>query len=410
MQNLQPFPPMIHQSRLLLETIFSDLGFNATHSTALAQITLVGSILLLSLMLVWALNRFLVPVVTKIVEKTPTKWDDYLVNGPVLRSLCRLLPGMLVYSLLPLCFDSYDGLVFTILNRFTQAYISISAVLLVGTFLKNITAVAGNVLREHHLVGILQFIRVLNVSFGVIITVSLLLGYNPVRVIAGLGAAATVLMLVFKDTILGLVAGIQLSANHMMKVGDWITLPKLNVNGTVEEMSLTTVKVRNFDNTISTVPPYTLVSDSFQNWNAMQESGRRRVKRALYIDVKSVRFCSEEELDKLNHKKLIFKEDIKSRKITNLTLFRHWLTHSLAENAKVADNQWILARQLEPTPNGLPLELWFYLCETRFEPFEDQASTLIEQFIATLPEFGLRLFQSPTGNDLQNILPRTKQA
>jgi len=399
---------MIKESRHLLEIFFSDLGMNAEHSTAVAQVTIVAGILLLSLSLVWALSRFLVPVVTKIVERTPTKWDDYLVNGPVLRAFCRLLPGILVYSLLPLCFDRHDGMMFTALNRLTQAYIAISVVLLAGAFLKNITTVAGNVLREHHLVGILQFVRVLNVSFGVIVTVSLLLGNNPVRVIAGLGAAATVLMLVFKDTILGLVAGIQLSANHMLKVGDWVTLPKLNVDGTVEEMSLTTVKVRNFDNTISTIPPYTLVSDSFQNWNAMQQSGHRRVKRALFIDVKSIKFCDEEELERLYRKKLISKEDAKTKDITNLTLFRHWLTHSLSENAKVADSQWILARQLAPTPDGLPLELWFYLRETNFEPFEDMASTLFEQFIATIPIFDLRLFQSPTGSDLTTLVPRQK--
>lgn len=396
---------MIKEARNLLEIILSDMGMNAAHSTAIAQVTLVAGILLLSLALVWAPSRFLVPVVAKIVERTPTKWDDYLVNAPVLRAFCRLLPGMLVYSLLPLCFDRYDGMVFTALNRLTQAYIAISVMLLAGAFLKNITTVAGGVLREHHIVGILQFVRVLNVSFGIIVTVSLLLGNNPVRVIAGLGAAATVLMLVFKDTILGLVAGIQLSANHMLKVGDWVTLPKLNVDGTVEEMSLTTVKVRNFDNTISTIPPYTLVSDSFQNWNAMQQSGRRRVKRALYIDVKSIKFCDEEKLENLYRKKLISKDDAKEKSITNLTLFRHWLTRSLSENTKVSNSQWVLARQLEPTPNGLPLELWFYLCETKFEPFEDMASTIFEQTIAMMSCFDLLLFQSPTGNDITALAP-----
>lgn len=395
---------MILLLRQLLETFFADLGANDAHAVQLAQITIVGCILLLSLMLVWLLNRTLVPALLKVVAKTPTKWDDYLINRPVLRSVCRLLPSLLVYNLLPLCFDSHDGLTFTILYRLTQAYIALSTMLLIGTFLKNVTSVTANELEEHHLVGVLQFIRVLNVSLGIIIMVSLLFGSNPTRVVAGLGAAATVLMLVFKDTILGLVAGIQLSMNKMLKVGDWIMLNKLGINGIVEEMSLTTIKVRNFDNTISTVPPYTLVSDSFQNWSDMSRSGRRRVKRALYIDISSVRFTSKDERNLLIRKKLITKYEAEAMRITNLTLFRHYLTRTLNHEAQVSGEQWILARQLEPTPNGLPLELWFYLSETSFEPFEDQASTLIENFIATLPEFGLRLYQSPTGNDIAHAL------
>lgn len=397
---------MILQLRHLLETIFADFGVNSTHAVQAAQIMVVGCILLFSLMLVWLLNRTLVPALLKVVAKTPTKWDDYLINRPVLRSMCRLLPSLLVYNLLPLCFDSYDGLTFTILYRFTQAYIAMSTMLLIGTFLKNVTSVTANELEEHHLVGVLQFVRVLNVTLGIIIIVSLLFGSNPMRVIAGLGAAATVLMLVFKDTILGLVAGIQLSVNKMLKVGDWITLSKLGINGIVEEMSLTTIKVRNFDNTISTVPPYTLVSDSFQNWNGMSRCGRRRVKRALYIDVNSIHFASKEEQDLLLHKKLITKDEAAAQRITNLTLFRHYLTRTLSNEAEVSGEQWILARQLEPTPNGLPLELWFYLSETSFVPFEDKSSTLIENFIATLPEFGLFLYQSPTGTDIVKALAK----
>lgn len=386
--------------RIFLENLFSYIGASNVHAVQLAQITLVICILLCSLFLVWILNRVLVPIILKIVSKTPTKWDDYLINAPVLRSTCRLLPSLLVYNLLPLCFDNYDGLSFTILNRLTCAYIALSAMLLIGTFLRNVTYVLSYKMEEHHFVGIFQFIRVLNVVLGIIVIVSLLFGSNPIRIIAGMGAAVTVLMLVFKDTILGLVASIQLSVNKMLKVGDWITIDKLGINGIVEDISLTTIKVRNFDNTISTVPPYSLISDSFQNWDGMEQSGQRRVKRSLYIDIRSIHFCTDDEKERLNHKKLISKNDMKEKSITNLTLFRHWIIHFLEESSAVSKKQWILARQLDPTPNGLPLELWFYLLETRFEPFEDQASIFFEQIIAIMPEFELQFFQSPSGNFL----------
>lgn len=394
---------MIPQLRLLLENLFSQLGLNAEHSTSFSQITVVVALLLVSLAFAWALSRYLIPVVLKIVEKTETKWDDYLINQPVLRAVCRLLPSVLVYSLLPLCFDTDTGFTFTLLYRLTQAYIALTVTTLIGAFLRNFTTVASDVLQKHHLVGFFQFLRVLNITLCVIVIGSLLLGYNPARVIAGLGAAATVLTLVFKDTILGLVAGIQLSANKMLKVGDWVTLPKLGINGLVEEMSLTTVKVRNFDNTISTVPPYTLVSDSFQNWDGMFSRGKRRVKRALYIDARSVRFTTDNELDQLLRKKYITKEEHNAEHITNLTLFRHFITRTLSNDAQVSNEAWLLARQLEPTPHGLPLEVWFYITDTEFVRFEEKASTLMEQFIAYMPLFGLRPFQSPTGYDLSEL-------
>ena len=391
---------MIAQTRILAEHFFISLGVTSATATTIAQIAVVLALLLVSLLLAWGLNKVLVPLVLKIVATTKTRWDDYLVNLPVLKAVCRLLPSILVYNLLPLCFDGHNGLTFTIIYQLTQVYIAFSCVMLLSAFLKNITTVAIEELEEHHLVGILQFLQVLTYCLGGIIMVSLLCGYNPTRVIAGLGAAATVLMLVFKDTLLGLVAGIQLSANGMLKVNDWITLPKLHINGFVESMSLTTIKVRNFDNTISTVPPYTLVSDSFQNWSGMQAAGCRRVKRALYIDINSIHFADRECREMLVRKKLASKSCLEAERTTNLTLFRHYLSRRLADDGKVSDKQWRLIRQLEPTPNGLPLEVWFYFNETAFVRFEELASTYMEEMIASLPLFELRAFQSPTGADL----------
>lgn len=392
---------MIDSFRTFLVSVMSEGGLSAVAAGRLSQLTAVLVVFLTALLLAGICRRYLVPVVLRVVARTSTRWDDYFINRPVLLALCQLLPALLLYALLPFCVDNHDALLFTLVFRLVQAYIALSILLLVSAFLKNLTVVAVEMLAEHHLVGILQFMRLLTFTLGGIVIVSLLLGYNPTRVVAGLGAVATVLMLIFKDSLLGLVSGIQLSVLKMLKVGDWVTLPKHNINGKVEEISLTTVKVRNFDNTISTVPPYLLVSDSFQNWDGMFSKGLRRVKRSLFIDVQSITFADSAMRERLLRRKMINKTDAETEDVTNLTLYRHHVAQYLKQHTEVAGDVWILVRQLEPTPTGLPIELWFYLHETEFVRFEELASTVMEQVIARIPEFGLRLYQSPTGNDLR---------
>ena len=320
----------------------------------------------------------------------------------MLKATCQLIPSIAVYALLPFCYDSEHATTYIVISRILQAYITISLTLLVAAFLKNLTTAMVKQMEEHHLMGILQFLRLLTFFLGGIVVVSQLFGYNPIHVITGLGAAATVLLLIFKDSIMGLVAGIQLSLNKMVKVGDWITIKKLDINGCVEEISLTTVKVRNFDNTISTVPPYTLVSDAFQNWDAMAQKGARRVKRALLVDVQSIRFITPTEFKELEQGGFVSPADFTDSNTTNLTLFRHYLTQAFKKDKDIVQDQWILVRQLDPTPNGIPLEIWFYTQSTEFIKFEDIASSKIETIIATLPTFHLRLFQTPTGYDIRS--------
>lgn len=392
----------ITELRHTIALFLYNVGFNNDWSGRLAQILIVG-LLLLALCIVAALfKRYLIPLILKIVEKTNTQWDDYLVNKPVLKATCQLIPSIAVYALLPFCYDSEHATTYIVISRILQAYITISLTLLVAAFLKNLTTAMVKQMEEHHLMGILQFLRLLTFFLGGIVVVSQLFGYNPIHVITGLGAAATVLLLIFKDSIMGLVAGIQLSLNKMVKVGDWITIKKLDINGCVEEISLTTVKVRNFDNTISTVPPYTLVSDAFQNWDAMAQKGARRVKRALLVDVQSIRLVTPTEFKELEQGGFVSPADITDSNTTNLTLFRHYLTQAFKKDKDIVQDQWILVRQLDPTPNGIPLEIWFYTQSTEFIKFEDIASSKIETIIATLPTFHLRLFQTPTGYDIRS--------
>ena len=340
--------------RQYMEVLLCDIGFQPRWSEPVAQIIVVTILLLCSFLMGYLFRKLVAPLIQKVVSHTQTKWDDYLVNTPVLQAISHLIPCLIIYHLLPRCFDSNDATSFVVISRLTQAYITLC-------------------------------------------------------VTAGLGAMATVLMLVFKDSILGLVAGIQLSLNKMLRVGDWVTIDKLNINGTVEEISLTTVKVRNFDNTISTIPPYTLVSDSFQNWNGMVNQGARRVKRTIHVNMLSIRFADGALIESLRKEGLLPvlpEHEPTIGRTTNLALFRSYVNHRLQHLPEVESSQWAFIRQLNPTPDGLPLELWFYLKNTAFVSFEEEAATIIEHFITVLPAFGLEIFQSPTGTDLRSFRSR----
>ncbi len=276
--------------------------------------------------------------------------------------------------------------------------------------------------------GFVQIIQVLVFFVGFIIIISILIGKSPATLFAGLGASAAILMLVFKDTILGFVAGIQLSANDMLRPGDWITMTKYGADGTVIEVTLNSIKVRNFDNTITMIPPYALVSDSFQNWRGMQESGGRRVKRSINIDMNSVRFCTPEMLAKFRKISLLteyidtkqkelerYNEEhniddsikVNGRRQTNLGVFRAYLVNYLKSNPDVNKDLTCMVRQLQPTEKGIPMELYFFAATTVWIPYEGIQSDVFDHILAVLPEFGLQVFQEVSGSDLHHLRIQT---
>ena len=258
---------------------------------------------------------------------------------------------------------------------------------------------------------------------GAICIIALLLDKKPAHLLAGLGASAAILMLVFKDSIMGLVSGIQLSANDMLLPGDWITMPKYNADGVVTEVTLNTVKVRNFDNTITTIPPYALVSDSFQNWRGMEESGGRRVKRSVNVDMNSVCFCTSEMLDRFRQivllKEYVEKTEEEVRRCnevlgdaamtnpvnglhqTNLGVFRAYLEAYLRNLATVNTGMTCMVRQLQPTEKGVPLEVYFFTRDTRWIFYEKIQADVFDHIFAVIPYFGLRLFQNPSAADIE---------
>jgi miniconductance mechanosensitive channel len=245
-------------------------------------------------------------------------------------------------------------------------------------------------------------LKIIIICVGIIIIIGIVIEKDPSYLLAGLGASAAVFMLVFKDSIMGLVAGVQLSANDMLRPGDWITMEKYGADGMVQDVSLTTVKVQNWDKTITTIPPYALVSDSFQNWRGMFDSGGRRIKRSINIDMNTIAFFGEEQLEQLAKKNLYHGES-KGKKVVNLTLFREWLENWLKEHPQVNKEMITMVRQLQPTTQGMPLELYFFFNGTAWVMYEHLQSEIFEYVLATLPEFGLKTFQSPTGGDLMAL-------
>ena len=345
--------------------------------------------------------RLLIPVIRKIAAKTTIKWDNYLTGGKVLHYLSHLIPPVTFLVALPLLYPEQAWT--PIAAKILYIYVIIVAGRLVNEFISSIYAISSDsdLLRDKPMKGVYQMLKVIVVCVAVILILGVLLERNFTSLLAGLGASAAVLMLIFKDTILGLVAGVQLSAHDMLRPGDWIIMEKYGVNGTVEEVTLNTVKVRNWDNTIVTVPPYALVSDSFQNWRGMRESDGRRVARSLNIDVNSIRFCTPEELERFSSEAWADGRALDSNSV-NLGLFRTATEHYLSTLAQVNTDLRILVRQLEPTSEGLPIQLYFFTREKDWVAHEHIAADVIEHIIATLPQFGLRLFQKPTGEDIKN--------
>ena len=246
-------------------------------------------------------------------------------------------------------------------------------------------------------------LKLVVVCIGSIVIISELIGKNPISILAGLGAGAAVLMLIFQDVIKGLVAGVQLTANDMLRPGDWITMPKYGADGDVIEVTLTTVKVCNWDKTITTVPPYALVNDSFQNWRGMFDIGGRRVKRSINIDMHTIRFCTAEELTYFKQQPWMEGFEETGKEEVNLYIFRHYVMYYLTHHPKVNQDMIMTVRQLQPTAQGMPIELYFFSANTAWLRYEHLQAEVFDHVLAMLHLFDLKVFQSPTGLDLQSI-------
>lgn len=384
----------------------SDMGIDKENISWSTRLTLIALILLISYIITKLFRHLVIPAVHKITSRTKATWDDYLFNERMMTSFCRMIPPIMFYLLLPFVFNNIPQ-VLDILLKGCLIYLVITTLMLVNSFLNSLYEISNEheTLRNRPLKGIYQMINLVAIGIGIILIISILIDQNAATILAGLGASVAVLMLIFKDSILGLVAGVQLSANDMLRPGDWITMPKYGADGDVLEVSLTTVKVRNFDKTITTIPPYVLVSDSFQNWRGMRETGGRRIKRSIFIDMTTVHFCSEKEKIMFASRGWIDEAQAKPEtQVVNLYVFRNYLQNYLREHPRTHKELMIMVRQMQPTSEGLPLEIYCFSNTTVWLEYEQIQGEIFDHILAVIPEFGLRIFQRPSGNDLSTTI------
>ena len=368
------------------------------------RVVVIMGILLIAYVLDLICRKVVMPGVRKVTAKTQSTWDDYLLSDEVMTNVCHLIPPIVVYVLIPFAFP-YEPNFLSLILKICTIYITVVVMKLICAFLTSLYTISSEheKLKNHSLKGFYQMLKLIVVCIGVIIIISELISKDPIAILTGLGAGTAILMLVFQDTIKGLVAGIQLTANDMVRPGDWISMPKYGADGDVMEVSLTTVKVRNWDKTITTVPPYALVNDSFQNWRGMFDIGGRRVKRSIHIDMNTVRFCTEEELAHFKQQPWMEGFEETGKEEVNLYLFRHYLDYYLRHHPKVNQDMIMLVRQLQPTEHGMPIELYFFSANTAWVKYEALQAEVFDHVLATVHRFGLKVFQSPTGLDLQAL-------
>ena len=396
---------MTDNIRLWTEQTALSMGATETGSIYITDALLVIFTLLLSWLAFVVCHRLVVPITMKITEKTNTDWDDVLLNERTLRKACLIVPAIVVWMFIPKIFIRMPDIMM-LLERLTSIYITVMSTRLAIEVINSMKMLNSDAQSAHHqyLHTFCGVLKIVVVFLAVIVIVSIVINRNPLTLLAGLGATSAILMLVFKDTISGLVAGIRLTSNDMLHKGDWITVEKAGVNGTVEEITLTTVKVRNFDNTIMTITPQTLVDDSFQNWKPMQEGEGRRVMRRVYFDFHSIRVITPDIRQNLISRHYFTEEEISNAATVsgsfaarpqqvNLTLFRRWADRYLASHPLVNADMTHMVRQLEATQQGLPVEFYFFLREKRWKEYENQKDEILERLYAAVEDFGLSIYQ-----------------
>ncbi len=415
---------MRHLLKKWTDALLDGLGVESAAHDSWDVWVACGLVLLIVTLVDYLLQWTVVPGVRKVVERTRTKWDDTLFSTRVLKCGCHVVSAVLLDVVLPVVFDEKSHAQ-TVMMRLLNVYLLVSvfrfaSALIYASFHIVATRPAW---QNKPIKGLRQTAQGIALLICAILVISILMDESPTLLLTSLGASAAVLMLIFRDSILGFVSGIQLSANDMLKVGDWISVPKFGADGTVEEVSLTTVKIRNWDNTIVTLPPYQLVSDSFVNWHAMQLSGGRRIELSLIVDMTTIRFCTPEMLDRFRRIRLLGdyidrteKEYAKANESegvgagepsvnglrqTNLAVFRAYMMRYLEEKTSARRDMKLTVRMLPPTDTGVPLELYFYTTSIYFADYVQVELAVFEHMLCALPEFGLRAFQSPSGDDLR---------
>lgn len=403
-----------------IQNLMRQWGFNPSQAHSANIIFGVFFILLLAFLSDLVTRKVIILVIARLVARTKTIWDDILLEKKVFNRLSHLAPALVLWHSVGYVMTHYK-MAMTISQKALTIYMIIVILLAINAFLKGLNEIYHTLptSQGRSIKGYIQLAQIIFFSLAIILVISTLSGTDPKTLVAGLGAAAAVLMLVFKDTILGLVAGVQLSGNDMLRIGDWITMSKYGADGNVMEITLNTVKVRNFDKTITTIPTYAMVSDSFINWRGTEDVGARRFKKYLNINMKTVKFCDEAFMKRLDgvrsvkdfsdklavskHKKEDLSVMLHEGQVTNLTLFRKYIVGMLKSHAGINHKLPMMVRQLQPTESGIPVEITAFYRGTDSLAFEELQSDLFDHLLAVLPEFDLQVFQNPAGEDFIRI-------
>ncbi len=403
-------------------------------------LTLAFALLLLGL-LSWiadrVVNRVFLGVIRGIAARTRSTWDDRLIEHRVFDRIAHVAPALVIYygiepalTIAPFVAPSGGSveqtltLLFVFVRRVALAFIVFTVAVGLSDFLRAVNAIYNDTYpeaKDRPIKGYLQVVSILLYVAAGIIVVAILADQSPVVFLSGLGALTAVLLLVFRDTLLSLVASVQIMSNDMIRIGDWVEMPQAHADGDVIDIALHTVKIQNWDKTISTIPTHHFISESFKNWRGMSEAGGRRIKRSLHLDLTSVHFLTDEEFDPLSRYEFLHdymsgkRREIEvanrrspeppglipeRRRLTNVGTFRAYVAHYLRRNPNIHQEMTLLVRQLSPGPQGLPLEIYCFTNTTAWAEYEGIQSDLFDHLIAILPEFGLRAYQEPAGSDL----------
>ena len=383
----------MEKATIYIEEILSGWGAGGEWSVIMSHLILIALAFGLAFIVGLVSRRVIVPIIMKITRKTKNTWDELFLNRRVLDSACRILPAIIIWMFIPAIFYRFPYIE-ELLSRITAIYITIAATTTAITLTNSLQLLDTDIRSAKHqyLHSFCGVMKIILIFIAVIVIVAILIDRNPTALLTGLGATSAILMLIFQDTIKGLVAGIRLTSNDMIHKGDWISVPKAQVDGIVTEITLTTVKVQNWDNTILTISPQTLVDESFQNWIGMQQSPGRRVKRKVFYDFSSIHPISKEECAIYIKKGYFAAEEIQPGMV-KMTLYRKYMEKYLSQQAEVNTDMLLIVRQLEATNAGLPIEFYFFLKDKTWLNYEHNLADIMEKIYAMTPEFGLKIYQ-----------------
>jgi len=408
-----------------IESWLATLNMGTGSSGILARIILATVVLVISFVAFYAVRRIARGVFHHLFLRTRFTWDDRLRKHRLVMRMTLIVPALIIHLFIPAVLNGYAKAM-AVARSALEIYFIVVIILVLDALINTLHDIYATlpVSREIPLKGFAQVLKIILFGAGLILVISAILGQSPIFLISGLGALTAVLMLIFKDPILGFTAGIQLTSNRMLKNGDWIEMPKYGANGDVLDVTLTTVKVQNWDNTITTIPTYALINDSFKNWRGMQESQGRRIMRSIYIDMNSIAFCTPEMLERFSlindiadYMQRKFQEieqhntDLgeqaqyaaNRRRLTNIGTFRAYAKAYLRNHPMINTDMTLMVRQLAPNQHGLPLEVYAFCRDKAWVNYEEVQADIFDHFLAIASEFDLKIYQYPTGNDIQKM-------